>query len=298
MKRMLSVIKMKPFLVGNLQAEPWGAQHQAGGNAVFAVLMNYGDKLSERGDAVPFLLSLRATGYAGDIVLGMSAGYKDGFLDVVKEARCVVYTVPTECNDEVCNYVGRPDVRASVNMVRFFLYQYWTSFYEEQVRVAGTMTTDVTPSVVTLPPCVHGAPPPAASPVSHCSDPAVFANGDGLQRRGVSVRPLHLPTEAMAAPGRPVGGLPRSVPQQGAAHPPTPTLFPAPCCHALLSVRWCAGDQPVSVQRRLDPQLLRRGRTPTHRHPHRVLLWRHVGHPRRHAGVHVPRGAADGPQGD
>ena len=138
MKRMLSVIKMKPFLVGNLQAEPWGAQHQAGGNAVFAVLMNYGDKLSERGDAVPFLLSLRATGYAGDIVLGMSAGYKDGFLDVVKEARCVVYTVPTECNDEVCNYVGRPDVRASVNMVRFFLYQYWTSFYEEQVRVDWT----------------------------------------------------------------------------------------------------------------------------------------------------------------
>ena len=182
MKRMLSVIKMKPFLVGNLQAEPWGAQHTPAGNAVFAVLMNYGDRLSERGDAVPFLLSLRATGYSGDIVLGMSAGYKDGFLDVVKEAKCVVYTVDTECsneaNGEVCNYKGRPDVRASVNMIRFFLYQYWTSFYEEQVCVFFPL-----PHSPEYSPLLSYSPPHPARPstIPHTHIPAVTGHGVGLQ---------------------------------------------------------------------------------------------------------------------
>ena len=128
MKRILSVINLKPHVVGNnLKPEPWGAQHTPSGNAIFAVLMNYGGQLSERQDALPFLGSLRKTGYTGDVVLAMSPGYKDGFLDVVKESNVIVYTVPLECGSdntgEVCNYPGRPEIRASVNMIRFFLYQ-------------------------------------------------------------------------------------------------------------------------------------------------------------------------------
>ena len=41
MKRILSVINLKPHVVGNnLKPESWGAQHNPSGNAIFAVLMN------------------------------------------------------------------------------------------------------------------------------------------------------------------------------------------------------------------------------------------------------------------
>ena len=148
MKRILSVINLKPHVVGNnLKPESWGAQHNPSGNAIFAVLMNYGAQLSERQDALPFLGSLRKTGYTGDVVLAMSPGYKDGFLDVVKESNVIVYTVQAECGSdntgEVCNYFGRPEIRASVNMIRFFLYQYWTSLYDESSLIMVSDFSDV-----------------------------------------------------------------------------------------------------------------------------------------------------------
>ncbi len=147
MKRILSVINMKAHVVGKLEPETWGAQHNPSGNAVFAVLMNYGSMLSDRQDALPFLGTLRKTGYAGDIVMAMSPGYKDGFLDVVKESKAVVYTVETECGTdntgEVCNFKGRADIRASINMIRFFLYQFWTSIYDESSLLMVSDFSDV-----------------------------------------------------------------------------------------------------------------------------------------------------------
>ena len=147
MKRILSVINMKAHVVGKLEPEKWGAQHNPSANAIFAVLMNYGSMLSERQDALPFLGSLRKTGYAGDIVLAMSPGYKEGFLDVLKESKTVVYTIDAECGKdntgEVCNYKGRTDIRASINMIRFFLYQFWTSLYDETSLLMVSDFSDV-----------------------------------------------------------------------------------------------------------------------------------------------------------
>ena len=139
MKRILSVIDKTPPVVGNnLKPESWGAQHNPSGNAIFAVCMNSEAEVSTVGrkDALPFLGSLRGSGYKGDMVLAISAGYREGFLDVVKEYNVVVYTVPTECGvdktrKQACNFLGRPDIRASVNMIRFYLYQYWASLYKE-----------------------------------------------------------------------------------------------------------------------------------------------------------------------
>ena len=145
MKRILSVIDKSPHVVGNdLKPEPWGAQHNPSGNAIFAVFINSGTHLSRR-DALPFLGSLRNTGYKGDMVLALSPGYQDSFLDVVKESNVVVYTVQVECeaenSGEMCNYPERPEIRASVNMIRFYLYHYWASLYGRTRDMFGISNT-------------------------------------------------------------------------------------------------------------------------------------------------------------
>ena len=148
MKRILGVIDKTPPVVGNnLKPESWGAQHNPSGNAIFAVCINSGPHVS-RGDALPFLGSLRGTGYKGDVVLAISPGYRDSFLDVVKENNVVVYTVQTECGpdntgDVWCYYPDRPDIRASVNMIRFYLYQFWASLYQESALLMISDFRDV-----------------------------------------------------------------------------------------------------------------------------------------------------------
>jgi hypothetical protein len=148
MKRILGVINSKPHIVGQLQPEAWGAKHNPSGPAIFSVALNYGSALSEKYDAQIFVGTARHAGFTGDIVLGMSPGYTGGFLEAVKKSNSVVYTIETVCgvenqHDELCAFKSRPDVKASVNMIRFFLYQFWASQYDENAMIMVADFADV-----------------------------------------------------------------------------------------------------------------------------------------------------------
>jgi hypothetical protein len=148
MKRILGVINSRPHIVGKLEPEAWGAKHEPAGPAIFSVALNYGSALSNKYDAQMFVGTARQSGYTGDIVLGMSPGYTGDFLEVIKNNKCVVYTVETVCgvenqHDDVCAFKSRPEVKASVNMIRFYLYQFWASQYDESAMIMVADFSDV-----------------------------------------------------------------------------------------------------------------------------------------------------------
>jgi hypothetical protein len=141
MKRVLGVINSRPNVVGDLEPEAWGAKHKSTGPAIFAVALNYEDTSSTKFDAQKFVGTARKSGFTGDIVLALSPGYNSGFMGVVKKNKCVVYTIETVCDetenkhDSICTFKSQPQFKASVNMIRFYLYQFWASQYKKNAMI-------------------------------------------------------------------------------------------------------------------------------------------------------------------
>ena len=128
-----------------------GGRHHPKGQAIFTVLLNFGAKLNESVDAQTFVGTARKVGFQGDIVLAMSPGYGGPFLDAVKDANCIVYTIPVKCGiessihsiDELCSLDEIPQVKVSVNMLRFYIYNYWASLYDDEAIIMISDFSDV-----------------------------------------------------------------------------------------------------------------------------------------------------------
>jgi hypothetical protein len=139
LKKLLRAIESSPHFVDDLKPEPWGGEHNPAGPVIFSVAMNWFRPLDSKYDAQMFVGTARQSGYTGDIVLGLSPGYSGGFLEVIKDSGCVVYTVETACAEElyheVCSFKGRPDMKASVNVIRYYLYQYWAALYNSNAMI-------------------------------------------------------------------------------------------------------------------------------------------------------------------
>ena len=108
--------------------EGYGTHNPSSPHVVFAAAMS---TTLMRRDANMFCKTLRKTGYTGDIVVAISAGSMQPFLDALKQNNAVVYTVVTECTgkgSEVCNFPGQEE-QFSINMIRFYLYTWWAQQY-------------------------------------------------------------------------------------------------------------------------------------------------------------------------
>jgi hypothetical protein len=145
LKRLLSVIESRPWVTGQLEPEPWGGKHNPDGPAIFAAAMSTDMQMH---DAQVFLGTARKAGYTGDIVLAVLPGSRSGFMDAVKKSKAVVYTVAPDCqgeyNDKKCSFKGQDGgMKVSINMVRFYIYQYWTSKYNSDALIMLSDFRDV-----------------------------------------------------------------------------------------------------------------------------------------------------------
>ena len=112
--------------------EGYAAHNPSSPHVVFAAAMS---TTLMRRDVNMFCKTLRKTGFTGDIVIGISPGSMQPFLDALKQNNAVVYTVITECKagkgGEVCNFPGQEE-QFSINMIRFHLYTWWAQLYRKE----------------------------------------------------------------------------------------------------------------------------------------------------------------------
>ena len=95
-----------------------------------------------------FAGSLRDTGYSGDIVVAVAPGSDPGFLAVWKHYHCVVYTVQSNCvgedHDKKCSFdIGDGSPPVSINMLRFYMYQWWGRKYQQNALILVSDFRDV-----------------------------------------------------------------------------------------------------------------------------------------------------------
>lgn len=81
-----------------------------------------------------FVGSLRDTGYQGDIVVAVFPKSNENFIKVLKLYNCIIYTLDPECvgesHDKKCSFsVGDNTPPVSINMIRFYMYQWWAKKY-------------------------------------------------------------------------------------------------------------------------------------------------------------------------
>ena len=145
MKRLLKVITKietkAPFYNTadeKLIPESWGSQHNFNGpHVIFTVnLLVYGSTW----DAEKFVGTARKAGYNGDIVIAIPSGCNEGFINVFKRTKTIVYIVDVDCEKsaEGCIYrsAKQPSTqKMSINMIRFQLYQYWASLYDMSTMI-------------------------------------------------------------------------------------------------------------------------------------------------------------------
>ena len=152
LKRFLSTIDTKPPVTrsnGKLEPDLNGAQHNVKGPAIFAVSLMQQKELPYYPKS--FVSTARKAGFNGDIVLAFSTGMSDGFMEIVHKGKCVVYTIDLTCNGDtstghpLCTYQGStsPAEAVPINMIRFQLYQYWASLYDESAIIMISDFRDV-----------------------------------------------------------------------------------------------------------------------------------------------------------
>jgi hypothetical protein len=127
----------------NFKADPGVPNHNPKGPAIFAAAMSVD---FQRNESRMFVQTARNAGYQGDIVLALLPKSLDELLMDIKEANCITYTVSPDCqgeeNDMVCSFPGH-DVKVSINMVRFFIYQWWSRLYESDALIMLSDFRDV-----------------------------------------------------------------------------------------------------------------------------------------------------------
>jgi len=143
-KRLLRTIEAVPP-PSNLKPDASSPPHTRKGPAIFAAAMSID---STKADANMFVGTARKGGYDGDIVVAVLPNSRADFMEVLKKHKCIVYTVNPECtgdhHDKVCSFQGQDQkIKTSINMVRYYLYQWWGLRYDENALVMLSDFRDV-----------------------------------------------------------------------------------------------------------------------------------------------------------
>jgi hypothetical protein len=132
----------------SFQPEPYSSPHRNVSNAIFAVAM---------GNFMPryfrlFLGSLRRTGYDGDVVIATDELLTQDALNAALVHQPVIYKVTPEClsaneslwrGQKQCGIAGQRGPKVSVNMLRYYFYNWWATRYEPDTAILITDFTDV-----------------------------------------------------------------------------------------------------------------------------------------------------------
>jgi hypothetical protein len=146
MTRLLSVIESKPYSFGAIR--PSNGSHHLNGQAIFAACLGYQKATGSEANAVA---TARKVGYKGDIVVALSAGgepHNPNFMKVLMDGNCIIYYINIKCTNEdhdmKCNLDGQESSdQVSMNMIRYYLYQFWASLYEPQALIMLSDFRDV-----------------------------------------------------------------------------------------------------------------------------------------------------------
>lgn len=101
---------------------------------------------STRADVMMFAGTARKSGFMGDIVIAILPNSQQNFMEALKENKAITYTVNPECtgdsHQKVCSFPGH-DVKVSINLIRFFIYQWWTMQYDANALIMLSDFRDV-----------------------------------------------------------------------------------------------------------------------------------------------------------
>lgn len=130
----------------SFKPDSWCKPHRPNQNAVFAAAAS-ADYL--RIDARKFVGTLRQTKFAGDIVLAVLPDSTDSFLSALKTYdNIIVYTLQMDCTksgngaEPKCAFKGSNE-HFSVNMMRYYLYQWWAQEYSDESLILVSDFRDV-----------------------------------------------------------------------------------------------------------------------------------------------------------
>ena len=95
-----------------------------------------------------FVQSLRNTGYGGDILVATLRDLKSESMEVLKRCDSIVYPIDLTCTGsgnavKKCQFRGVAGSGYPMAMIRFYLYKWWSTFYDKNALVLLSDFKDV-----------------------------------------------------------------------------------------------------------------------------------------------------------
>ena len=142
-KRLLQTLESVPT-PDFFKKDPSAPAHNPKGPAIFAAAMSVDMR---HADVMHFAGTARKADFNGDLVLAVLPNSMPGFLDAVKQVQAISYTVNPDCTGsshaQVCSFPGFDSFKVSINMVRFYMYQWWARQYDEDALIMVSDFRDV-----------------------------------------------------------------------------------------------------------------------------------------------------------
>lgn len=133
-RKILATVESLP-VPDSLKPDPWCKPHNPKVNAIFTAAMKTD---YTRADLRRFAGTARSGGFKGDIVIGVLPKMRDVFMEAAKQYDTITYTIDTVCEEHgrqetMCSFKGSNNQGESysVNMIRYYLYQWWAVHYAE-----------------------------------------------------------------------------------------------------------------------------------------------------------------------
>jgi hypothetical protein len=145
LRNMVRISETNQFPI-SMALKPWSIFHNFSSNAIFTVALS---KTLMKYDAVRFTATARKAGFTGDIVVAVYPTMLEGFLKQLKADGAIVYEVPVTCGsnstlDVACTFDGQDGKsKASINMIRYYLYHTWSLLYSEESLILLSDFNDV-----------------------------------------------------------------------------------------------------------------------------------------------------------
>jgi hypothetical protein len=142
MNRAIEVLQKSPIPSFFKQDEGTPA-HNLKGPVILAAAMSLEMR---KPDANMFAKSARLGGYDGDLVFSILPNSLPGFLDTLRETKSITYTVNPNCtgfsHDKKCS-MSENGLMVSINMIRFYMYQWWARMYDPDALIMISDFRDV-----------------------------------------------------------------------------------------------------------------------------------------------------------
>eukprot|EP01038_Epipyxis_sp_PR26KG_P007053 gene7053-9628_t len=144
--KIVSYVEKNPIPIKMIPKE-WNFPHNLTGNVILTIAIS---KTLMRRDAKYFAKTARLSGFDGDIVVAVDPLARDDFIDELKLQNCIVYEIHTECSGS-SNFTNSHATdcsfgfgsAGSINMIRYYIYQIWSTLYSLESLILLSDFNDV-----------------------------------------------------------------------------------------------------------------------------------------------------------